>query len=154
MRSNSPESGLPSGGEMSFSARGSARSQPGNNDSPSALTPDPLDCTEGKYRRKYPIIHHPCCSVQLMKHTGGSSRPPTHRPPKIQTWSRLSTQGHRGVHPAGAVASVRVRDVTRSVPQNQPALALICLHWTCGRDPQHAKIRRRFLPSILICQVG
>lgn len=51
----------------------------------------------------------------------------------------------------GPPAPVHLRDGPGR-PQNQPALALICLHWTCRRDPQHAKIRQRFQPSILICQ--
>lgn len=85
------------------------------------------------------------------KNTGGPSQP---RPSslKTQSSSRPSGQGHQPVHPDAPPASIRLRD-GRERPPNQPALVLICLHWTCRRDPQHAKIRQKFQPSILICQV-
>lgn len=90
------------------------------------------------------------CSVELMKNTGGPSHPSSSFP-KMQSLSHPSTQGHQPVHPDCPLACVHLRDGPEC-PPNQLALVLICLHWVCSRDPQHAKIRQRFQPSILICQ--
>lgn len=85
-----------------------------------------------------------------MKNTRGPSHPSSSSP-KMQSWSHPSTQGHQPVHPDCPLAWVPLRDGPEC-PPIQLVLVLICLHWVCSRDPQHAKIRQRFQPSILNCQ--
>lgn len=64
--------------------------------------------------RKYPIMHRPCCSVQLMKHTGGSSQaedlePSQHPRTSVRPPCRRCGQRPReGCHPQRSAESAGV----------------------------------------------